>query len=174
MSGLKAMKLPQDRIDQVFARCRDTKGSKNVATFICTAKTFWRTLSNSLSLVDLSGIWTIAVSSGDDEALDAKLFLDFFCGVARLKYPYLSKNDCCEMLLRDLDIETSLPESLNSSIFEMAVDRSAIHELFKCESELKKAFVMFTNDRCDNLDGGNTWEAVGRLSLTIEVGQNVF
>ena len=174
MSGLKATKLPSDRIDQVFARCRDIKASKNVATFICTAKTFWRTLNNSLSLVDLSGIWTITVSSEDDEGLDTKIFLDFFCAVARLKYPALSKSDCCEMLLRDLDIETNFPDSINSPIFEMAVNRSAIHELFKRESDLKKAFIIFTSDRCDNPDEGNTWEAVGRLSLTIEVGQNVF
>lgn len=170
MSALKLTKPLLDRIDQVFTRCRDTKVPKYVATFVSTTKVFWRTLNNSLSLVDLSGIWMITVSTGDDENLNGKVFTDFFCGIAMIKHPSLSICDCCEMLLEDLNVETNLSESLNSALFEKAVDKSAIHELFKCEAVLKKAYLTFAADTLDNVDGGITWEEVTKLSVTMEVG----
>ena len=169
MSIVKLPKLVRDRVDQIFERCRDKKSTKNSADFMSTVKVFWSCLNNSLSLVDLAGIWAITVSAGEDDGLDSKVFFDFFNGIARLKYPTAVGNEFCSMLLDDLDSDVTYSERLNMHVFDRVLDRNAIHELFKLDSSLKKAYTTFAGDNIINVDGGLTWEEVRGLSLGMEV-----
>lgn len=169
MSATALPKLYLLKIKEIFNRCRDEKNLKKVADFASTVRVFWTSLNNYLSLVDLAGIWAITVSVVDSEGLDCKSFVDFFNGVARLKYPAATSYDFCEMLIEDLNVTDTQPPALQFSTFGRACTRTAINELIKADLVLKKAFTSFAGDHIVNLYGGLLWEEVKRLSLGIEV-----
>ena len=73
------------------------------------------------------------------------------------------------MLLDDLDSDVGYFDRLNMHVFDRVLDRNAIHELFKLDSSLKKAYTTFAGDNIINVDGGLTWEEVRGLSLGMEV-----
>jgi hypothetical protein len=169
MATIKLSRLLRDRIDEVFERCRDSKLVKKVADFTNTVKVFWPILNNSLSLVDLANIWVISVPIDSDEVIDSKIFIEFFNGIGRLKYPTTVGFEFCEKLLDDIGPAVNTFQGLNMLLFERAVDRSSINELFKMDQFLKKAFTSYAGESTIHVPGGLSWEEVKRLSLGMEV-----
>ena len=66
-----------DKVDELFKHC----SNHAVVDFRSICKVFWTTLDNSLSIIDLAGIFALSVSGSKSEALDTELFLQFLNGV---------------------------------------------------------------------------------------------
>lgn len=162
----------QLKIEDIFERCSDKKTVKKQADFVSTVKALWTSLDNFLTLVDLAGVWAITVSSIDDDRLDFGAFSDFFNGISKLKYPSTNGDEFCQLLINDMSFAEKNTCPLNFSDFERKCDRSIIHELFRVDAALKKAFASFAVDSIT--DGTFMSEEVKRRSLGIEVCDIVF
>lgn len=159
-------KIWQLKVQDIFERCCDKKSAKKQADFVSTVKALWTSLDNSLCLVDLAGVWAITISNTDDDRLDFGAFTDFLNGISKLKYP-TNRDEYCQMFIDDVNFAEGRNRKLNFFDLETGLDRSIIHELFKVDHLLKKAFSSFAGDSIPDVTF--MWEEVKRRSLGIEV-----
>lgn len=175
MSAIKLPRICRDKIDLIFEKCTSVTAKKKTAVdFVSTAKIFWSVLNNSLTLVDLVGVWNIVAPSGEtvaspDDTLEIKLFHEFFNGIAKIKYPTLSAYEFTEKLLEDFNtsVGPSVYEKLNT--IDKMFDRNVIYELFKMDLVMKKTYTSYAGENVISIDGGLAWEEVKNLSIGMEV-----
>ncbi len=87
-----------DKIDEYFQLAC---GSNGCVDLKAAFKLLWSTLNNSVSAVDLAGVFSISIPSNNPvEALSRDLFHDFLRAYSRLKFP--SGGDFVERILEDL------------------------------------------------------------------------
>jgi hypothetical protein len=151
------------RIDDMFIKCTASTG---VADLKSVVKVFWPILDNKVSLVDIAGVFTMCVPSNGNESLDLITFVEFFNGIARVKYS--SGADFCEKLLAELADSAGIKIKADQPLFQQAMDKAVVRTLLKHDLSLRRAFASFAGQNI-NVGGGLTWDEVQRLSLGMEV-----
>ena len=94
----------QESIDEVYVACSQGSGS---ATFRGITKVFWPILDNSVSLIDLAGVFTVSVPDSAT-GLNITLFGEFFHGISRIKFP--NHANYCESLIELIKTTKNLHE----------------------------------------------------------------
>jgi hypothetical protein len=180
-----------DKIDEYYtASC----GSNNVVDLKGAFKLLWPTLNNAVSIVDLAGVFAIAIPSNNPvEALSRELFHDFLKAYARLKIP--SGADYCEKLLEELrqsnkqlqhvgkhthhahfsPSSTSAPPNFSSppthndyNLLYSVAEKNIIRCLLKYDLPLRRAFAGFCGQAV-RIGSLVSWEEVKTLNLGMEV-----
>lgn len=154
----------QEKIDEIFLNASSSSSSPaGTCDFRSVATTFWPILDNSISLVDIAGVFAM---TGSADAIDSSLFSEFFSGIARVKYP--SGTEFKEKLLDDLHNAKEIKILSDTPSFVKAMDRSVIKVLLKFDLPLRRCFSSFAGQAV-NIGGGFTWEEVKRLSVGMEI-----
>lgn len=159
------MSRVQDRIDDLFATCGNSLGDADLKS---VGKAFWMCLNNSVSLVDLAGVFTVSLPSSDSETLNQILFSQFFKAFARTKYA--TEADFCEKLLDEVKESKGLRINYENPVFSAIVDKNVIRTLLKYDLPLRKAYSNFCGQQV-RVGGVLTWEEVKRMSIDMEVSQ---
>ena len=160
-------KSSQEKIDDIFVQCSNkSESAAGTADFTGISSIFWPILDNSLSLVDLAGVFAIAGSQS--AKLDLILFSEFFNGVARVKFP--TGSDYREKLLDNFTSVKSMKIQVDSSSssFTKAMDRNVIKVLLKFDISLRRAFCSFAGKNI-SVGGNLTWDEVKKKSITMEL-----
>jgi hypothetical protein len=154
----------QEKIDEIFLNATSSSSSAaGTCDFRSLASTFWPVLDNSISLVDIAGVFAM---TGSSDSIDSSLFSEFFSGLARVKYP--SGSDFKEKLLEDLHNAKETKKLSDTPSFVKAMDRSVIKVLLKFDLPLRRCFGSFAGQAV-NIGGGFTWDEVKRLSVGMEI-----
>jgi hypothetical protein len=158
-----------DRIDEQFqAAC----GPNGVTDIKSAFKLLWPTLTNSVSAVDLAGVFSISIPSNNPvEALSRELFHDFFKAYARLKFS--SGADYAEKLLDELRQTKNQQKASNqlnpdTNLIYSIADKNVIRVLLKYDLQLRRAFSAFCGQAV-RIGGMVSWEEVKNLSLGMEL-----
>lgn len=151
------------KVEELFLQCSSATGT---ADFFSLAKLFWPILDNKISIVDLAGMFAMAIPAHvQTDSLDAGLFIDVFNAIAKLKYPTGKENG--DKLLEDLKNgrHLILPEH---SFFEKCMEKNVIRSLLRFDIPLRRCYCNFAG-KAVSIGGGVTWEEVKRLNLGMEV-----
>lgn len=160
-------KSSQEKIDEVFVQCSNkSESAAGTADFTGISSIFWPILDNSLSLVDLAGVFAIAGSQ--NSKIDLILFSEFFNGVARVKSP--TGSDYREKLLDNFASIKSMKIQVesSSSSFTKAMDRNVIKVLLKFDISLRRTFCSFAGKNI-SVGGSLTWDEVKKKSISMEL-----
>lgn len=161
MLWIAKMKL-QEKIDSLFVQCSHSQG---VATFYGILRILWPLLNNSVSLVDISGVYM--VSSQDSSAgLDITQFSEFFQGIARVKYPF--ESDFCEKFLHDLQSAKSVKVWNDAPIFMKSMDKEVTRLFLSYDFLLRRIFCTYSGPSI-KVGAGASWDEVKRLSIGMDV-----
>lgn len=161
-----AMRLA-DRIDNLYLLL---SGTSNHIDIKIVFKAFWPVLRNGISLVDLAGIFSIAIPSVSvTETLNQDLFPDFFRAFSRLCYP--SGTDYVEKMLNDLknlplNNNKSMPNSFSWLL--CIADKAIVRLLLKYDIQLRKIFCTFCSQSI-RVGGIISWEDVKTMNLGMEL-----
>jgi len=157
-------KSTAERIDDVFVQC---SAKSNSATGCCDFRgvvaVFWSILDNTLSLIDIAGVYAVTTPA---DTLDASVFVDFFNGIARLKFP--SGTEYKEKMLDLLRDSKPLPSSANSALFGKIMDKNVMKLLLKFDLPLRRCFGSFAGKNI-SFGGNLTWEEVKKNSIGMEI-----
>ena len=157
-------KSTAERVDDVFVQCSAKSDS---ATGCCDFRgvvvVFWSILDNTLSLIDIAGVYAVT-TPGD--TLDASVFVDFFSGISRLKFP--SGTEYKEKMLDLLRDSKPLPSSANSTLFGKIMDKNVMKLLLKFDLPLRRCFGSFAGKNI-SFGGNLTWEEVKKNSIGMEI-----
>lgn len=155
----------QDKIQDVFVACSNRSGETTGGTCDLqgVVSVFWAAMNNSLSLVDISGVFAMA---GSKSHIDSNLFYEFFSGVARVKYP--TGLDFREKMLEDIANAKSIRLSLDNPSFLKAIDKNTVKVLLRFDLPLRRCFSSFAGHSV-NVGAGLTWEEVKKMSVGMEV-----
>jgi hypothetical protein len=185
-----------DKIDEYYTL---SCGPNNVVDLKGAFKLLWPTLNNAVSIVDLAGVFAIAIPSNNPvEALSRELFHDFFKAYARLKIP--SGADYCERLLEELrqsnkqqqqhgkhghhahfssssssvvaapPVLSSPPTHNDYNLLYSVAEKNIIRCLLKYDLPLRRAFAGFCGQAV-RIGSLVSWEEVKTLNLGMEVSQ---
>lgn len=160
-----AMRLA-DRIDNLYLHL---SGTSNHIDLKVIFKAFWSVLRNGISLVDLAGIFSIAIPSiSVTETLNQDLFPDFFRAFSRLCYP--TGVDYVERMLDDLKNLPSNNRSLSPpfSWLMCIADKAIVRLLLKYDIQLRKIFCTFCSQSI-RVGGIISWEDVKTMNLGMEL-----
>lgn len=152
----------QDDIDEVYVACSQGAGC---ATFRGIAKVFWPILDNSISLIDLAGVFTVSVPDSAP-GLNIALFGEFFHGVSRIKFP--NHVNYCEKLIELIKSTKQMTVLTDNPIFIKAIDREVTRVLLTFDFPLRRAFSNFAGESV-KVGGGLSWEEVKKLSVGMEI-----
>lgn len=152
----------QEKIEEIFALCA---GGQNTTDFAGVIKNFWPILDNSVSLCDLSGIFTVTNPKGTD-TLDLHLFKEFLNGVSRMKYPFEVNHK--EKLLADITVARSVTFNVDNTTFQKTMDKSVMRILLKFDMPLRRTFSTFAG-RGVKVGGGLTWDEVKKMEIGMDV-----
>lgn len=162
------MKL-QDKIDEIFTIC-SSSSSIGTADFKSICRHFWYHLDNSVTIVDLAGVFTVCIPSNGAEVLTIDIFPDFIKALARVKYPVDS--DYCEKFVMDV-LENMKDSNKNNSVsesltFSLVMDRHVMRTLLKFDIPIRRAFSHFCGQSV-RVGGRLNWEEIRSLSIGMEV-----
>lgn len=153
----------QDRIDDLFTNCGGSMGAVDLKTI---NKVFWPSLNNSVSIVDLAGIFTVSLPNSDTDTLSQSLFSQFFRAFARTKYS--TGNDFCEKLLDEIKESKGLKINSDLPTFSNIVDKNTVRVLLKYDLPIRKAYSNFCGQQV-RVGGVLTWDEVKKMSVDMEV-----
>jgi len=159
------MKLLQERIDEIFQFCSSSTGI-GTADFRSICKTFWMCLNNSVTFVDLAGVFTVSMPPIGMEILTADLFDDFLKAFSLVKYP--SENSHVEKLVDEIRNTKPLRIPADSPLFPSIIDRNVIRVLLKYDHPIKKAYSNFCGQSV-RVGGRLNWEEAKSMSIGMEV-----
>jgi hypothetical protein len=159
------------RIEELFIQCT-AMSSGGAVEFSSVAKLFWPALDNRVSLVDLAGLYSMAIPPhSQQESIDAQLFADIFSAVAKLKYP--TGKEYCDKLLEDIRVAKPLTSIGENSFFSKSMEKSVIRSLLKFDIPIRRAYSSFAG-KAISAGGAITWEEVKRLNLSMEASSQYF
>lgn len=153
----------QEKIDSYFVLCCQSTGAAN---FKGIAKIFWPILDNSVSLVDLSGVYTLSSGDNSPNGIDITQFSEFFHGLARLKYPF--ETNYCAKMVECMESTRALTFSNDIKLFMKCMDKDVTRVLLNFDYLLRRAFSSFAGQSI-RLGAGLSWEEVKQLSIGMEV-----
>lgn len=156
-----------DKIDEVYALC--LSGNNDTVQFLGVVKNFWPVLDNSLTLCELSGIYTIANPRGQDY-LDLPLFKGFCNSVSKIKYP--AEVNHLEKLVEDLISARAMKCGFENPTFTKSMEKSVMRVLLKYDMPLRRSFSAFAG-RGVKIGGGLTWDEVKRMEVGMDVSRLV-
>ena len=151
------------KINEIYTLC--LTGNNDNVQFLGVAKTFWCVLGNSLTLSDLSGIFTVANPRGQDY-LDLPLFKSFCNSVSKVKYP--GDINSLERLVDDLMNARTMKVAYDNPNFTKTMEKSVMRVLLKYDMPLRRSFSAFAG-RGVKIGGGLTWEEVKRMEVGMDV-----
>jgi hypothetical protein len=157
------MKL-SDRIEELFNAYSGPSGTVELRSVF---KLLWAALSNSVSLVDLAGVFAISIPGTSTlEVLTQDLFHDFFRAFARLKFP--SGVDYCERLIDEIRNSKVVKTHTDLGILGTLADKASVRILLKYDLPLRRAFSAFCSQ---SMKVGSivSWDEVRTLALGMEV-----
>lgn len=158
-------KNTQVKVDELFSQC--SASTPGYVEFVTIAKLFWPILDNRISLVDLAGVFSMAIPNhSSTEVLDYSLFCDFINGISKIKYP--TGREHAEKLLEDLKAASGIPPPADVLFFEKCAEKNVIRTLLRFDMALRRAFSTFAG-KAVSVGGGLTWDEVKRLNLGMEV-----
>lgn len=163
MALAKMIPKVKEKIEELFVTASGSLGSVD---FKSVCKLFWVCLDNSVSIVDLSGLFAVTVPNGGAENLGPELFHEFFKALARVKYP--TGIDYCEKLLEELKNAKSLRVSSELPSFATMMDKNVIKILLKFDLPIRKAYSNFCGQSV-RVGGVLSWEEVRSLQIGMEV-----
>lgn len=154
-----------DRIDEIFQAYSIPSGGVDMRGVF---RLLWKTLSNTVSAVDLAGVFAVSIpSTTAAEILTQELFHDFFKAYARLKYPLGS--DYCEKLLDEIrHVRGTKPHPSEFGALISIADKNAIRVLLKYDLPMRRAFSMFCGQAM-RVGSIVSWDEVKVLALGMEV-----
>lgn len=155
----------KEKIEELFTQC---SGAIGAVDFKGICKLLWVCLNNSVSMVDLAGIFTVALHSGGPETLSSDLFFEFFKAFARVKYP--AATDFCDKLLEEIRGAKNLKVSSETAQFAQMMDKNVIKVLLKYDLAIRKAYSNFCGQSV-RVGGILSWDDVKNLSVGMEVRQ---
>lgn len=153
----------KEKIEELFSV---TSGSFGSVDFRNVCKLLWTSLNNSVSLVDLSGMFMVSVPNGGAETLSNDLFMDFFKAFSRIKFP--SGTDFCEKLLEEIRNSKSLKVSSELPAFGLMMEKNAIRVLLKFDLPVRKAYSNFCGQQV-RVGGVLSWDEVRSMQIGMEV-----
>jgi len=152
-----------DKIEDIYKLCNSSGQSPDFRTIV---KVFWIILDNNLSLLDMAGIFTIALNGNRTGILDPAMFMQFINGVAKMKYPL--GVEFAESLVDELRNARSVKLSGDAQTFARIMDQSCMKALLKSDSTLRRIFASFAGKRV-RLGAGLTWNEVKTQSVGMEI-----
>lgn len=155
-------KRTSDKIQDLYRLCIDASGTVDFRS-IC--KHFWFILENSLTFLDLAGVFSLATSGSKTEVLDASLFLQFLNAIAKIRFP--SSDNSTENLI-DRILTTRGLKITNETNFYKIMDKSVMKVLLKFDLSLRKIFSSFAGKNI-RLGAGLTWNEVKNQSIGMEI-----
>ena len=156
-----------EKISQVYTLC--LSGNSENVQFLGVARNFWPVLDNTLTLCELSGLYTISNPRGQD-FLDMPLFKAFVKTVSKIKYP--SDADHMEKFVDDLMGARSIKCCFDNATFIKSMEKSVMRVLLKYDIPLRRCFSAFAG-RGVKIGGGLTWEEVKRMEVGMDVSLKV-
>eukprot|EP01038_Epipyxis_sp_PR26KG_P008099 gene8099-10970_t len=157
------VKKVHEKIQDIYVTCSRESGVVGLKSIF---KYFWSSLCNSLSIVDLAGIFTVAVPGSGIDILTSELFHEFFKGFARVKYP--SNADFLEKLLEEFRGSYGSNINAESVAFNGIVDKNTLRVLLKFDASLRRAFSNFCGQSV-RVGGILSWEEVTSMSIGMEI-----
>ena len=167
---LKATEL-LDKVKEIWA----VLAKKDVAftmTFVDMVRLVWPMMTNSVTLVDVAGVWSIVV--GDVGTMDMMKLGDFLNALAKVRNPSSDGKKASSKLMDEILAALTKkdlvmpPPGLNSAEFERSTSRQCLHELLKVDTLLKNAFAAFAGDTI-SMTGTVQWSEVQQMCLGMEV-----
>lgn len=151
-------------IGDLFFQCSNSSG---LADFKSIAKNFWCALDNSLSLIDIVGLYTLACNGQEKtDSLDINMFAEFLSGSARVKYS--SGNDTSEKLVDVIRDGKTLKVAVDSPSFSKIIEKNTLKALLKYDIPLKRVFSAFSGKDV-RLGAGLTWNEVKNRSVGMDL-----
>lgn len=157
------VKRTQERVDNLFTGISGSVGMVDLKT-VC--KMMWMSLTNSVSVVDLAGVFTVSIPGVGSDVLTGELFHEFFRAFSRLKYP--TGTDFCEKMLDELRSNRGQKINSEAPIFSMLMDKASLRILLKYDLSLRKAFSNFCGQSI-RVGGTLSWDEVKSMSIGMEV-----
>ena len=152
------------QLDEIFALC--TNGSREFTDFPMLMKYFWPLLDNTLSFVDIYGVFTVASQDGaNPDSLNWDLFEEFFTALARVKYP--ASQDSFQKLIDDFQKARTLKVTFDIKAFPKMLERNVLRQLLKFDLPLRRSFSFFAGQAV-TVGGGLTWDEVKTRSIGME------
>jgi hypothetical protein len=155
--------LLEEKIRELFVSC---SGSNGTADFKSISKVLWMCLNNSVSIVDLAGIFTVSMPGNGMEMLNADLFTEFIKAFSRLRYP--ANPDFCNLVLDEIKSGKSLRSNTENPFFATITDKNVIRILLKYDLPLRRAYSNFCGQSV-RVGGILSWDEVKNLSIGMEV-----
>jgi len=155
-----------DKMKEIWAVLK-----KDSLSFVDVVRLVWPMLTNSVTLVDVAGIWSVVVGDGGGGTMDMLKLGDFISALAKVRNP--SDGSKATMKLMD-EVLTLLTKAappapgLSSEEFERSTSRSCLQEVLKVDTLLKNAFATFAGDTI-SMTGTVQWSEVQQMSLGMEV-----
>ena len=156
------MPVLEEKIHELFISC-----SSNGATdFKAIGKAFWMCLNNSVSIVDLAGVFTVSIPGNGLEMLNADLFTEFVKALARLRFP--TNPDFLNLFINEVKGSKGLRSNTDNSFFASIMDKNVIRIFLKYDLPLRRAYSNFCGQSV-RVGGVLNWEEVKNLSIGMEV-----
>jgi len=102
----------------------------------------------------------------EDETLDSTLFVQFFHGISRIKFPLVP--DHAERLVEDVAKSNNMSARLDSRNFAKVMDKNVMKVLLKYDMPLRRVFGYFAGANV-KVGGGVTWDELKRTNTGMEV-----
>lgn len=153
----------QEKIHELFMYCT---GNNGTVDFKAVSKVLWMCLNNSVSIVDLAGVFTVSIPGNGSEVLNAELFTEFIKAFARLRFP--TAPDFCNLLLDEIKGSKGFRANTENSFFAMMMDKNVMRILLKYDLPLRRAYSNFCGQSV-RVGGILNWDEVKSLSIGMEV-----
>jgi len=153
----------EEKIHELFVSC---SGSNGTADFKSVSKMLWMSLNNSVSVVDLAGVFTVSIPGNGIEMLNADLFTEFIKAFSRLRYP--TSPDFCNLVLDELKASKGLRSNTENPLFASVMDKNVVRILLKYDLPLRRAYSNFCGQSV-RVGGILNWDEVKSLSIGMEI-----
>lgn len=152
------------QLDEIFALV--TNGSRDLTDFPMLMKHFYPLLDNTLTFVDIYGVFTVASSDGPNpDSLDWSHFEEFFIALGKLKYP--KSTESFQKLIDDFQKARQLHIIFEIKAFHKMLDRNVLRQLLKYDLPLRRSFSYFAGHAV-TVGGGLSWDEVKSRSIGME------
>ena len=154
-----------EKIEEIFGLCNSLSGI-GAADFRSICKTFWLCLNNSVTFVDLAGVFAVSIPPTGMEILTLELFSDFFKAFARIKFP--TDNNHAEKLYEEIKNAKHIRIPAESLTFPLSINRNVIRVLLKYDIPIKRAYSTFCGQSV-RVGGRLNWDEAKKMSIGMEV-----